>query len=253
MKKYTKSLVLLFTILLQTTPLLFSQSLQVYRNNAVVSFYAEDFHGKKTSNGEIFNMNALTCASKTLPFNTELKITNLKNGKTVVVRVNDRGPFIPDRELDLSKAAATKLGMINAGTAHVKIEIVKLGENTKLSRETAASADKIMTQRFGPNWNKNHTASTGTSKHSDANKKTVLSAPENSLFEIQVASFSTKENAQKCCKKLSEAGIKNIFIRSNKEIFRVVIKNIPKNQLSKIENSLKQCEYKDYIIRIMQK
>ena len=108
-------------------------ALTLYKNDVTASYYAEKFHGKRTSNGEIFNMNDLTCAHKSLPFNTILKVTNLSNGKSVQVRVNDRGPFVAGREIDLSKAAAKKLGMINSGTAKVKIQIVKMGKNDKLS------------------------------------------------------------------------------------------------------------------------
>ena len=83
-------------------------ALTLYKNDVTASYYAEKFHGKRTSNGEIFNMNDLTCAHKSLPFNTILKVTNLSNGKSVQVRVNDRGPFVAGREIDLSKAAAKK-------------------------------------------------------------------------------------------------------------------------------------------------
>src|SRR5574344_566474 len=81
-------------------------SLSLYKNNLVASYYAKDFHRKKTSNGEYFNMNSFTCAHKSLPFNTIIKVTNISNGKSVNVRVNDRGPFVLNREIDLSKAAA---------------------------------------------------------------------------------------------------------------------------------------------------
>jgi rare lipoprotein A len=86
------------------------------------SYYGEDFHGKKTASGEVFNMWDYTCAHKTLPFNTKLKVTNLKNKKTVIVRVNDRGPFVRGRIIDLSFAAAKKIGMIKDGIIKVKIE-----------------------------------------------------------------------------------------------------------------------------------
>ena len=122
---------------------------EVYKTGVTASYYAEDFHGKRTSNGERFNMNDYTCAHKSLPFNTILKVTNLANGKTCEVRVNDRGPFVASREIDLSKAAAIKLGMIGSGTTKVKLEIVKKGANTKLSQQTAASASKIMTKLGG--------------------------------------------------------------------------------------------------------
>ena len=98
----------------------------ILKSNAVASFYAEQYHGKKTSNGEIFNMNDLTAAHKTLPFGTVLKVTNLANGKSVQVRVNDRGPFVAGREIDLSKEAARRLDMISSGTANVKIVVLQL-------------------------------------------------------------------------------------------------------------------------------
>lgn len=88
------------------------------------SYYGEAFNGRPTSSGEIFNMNAYTAAHKTLPFGTFLEVTNLENGKKVVVRVNDRGPFVPNREIDLSKAAAKSLGMISRGITRVSIKKV---------------------------------------------------------------------------------------------------------------------------------
>ena len=112
---------------------------EIYKANAEASFYADKFHGRKTANGEIFNMYDYTAAHKTLPFNTILKVTNIANGKSVTVRVNDRGPFVQGREIDLSKAAAQKLDMIGDGTAQVSIEILQLGADTKISSVTAAS------------------------------------------------------------------------------------------------------------------
>ena len=88
------------------------------------SYYGEAFNGRPTSSGEIFDMNAYTAAHKTLPFGTFLEVTNLENGKKVVVRVNDRGPFVANREIDLSKAAAESLGMISRGVTRVSIKKV---------------------------------------------------------------------------------------------------------------------------------
>lgn len=85
------------------------------------SYYADYFHGRTTANGETFNMHAMTAAHKTLPFGTQLRVTNESNGESVVVRVNDRGPFIRGRGIDLSKGAAQQIGMINAGVARVQV------------------------------------------------------------------------------------------------------------------------------------
>ncbi|HOA05568.1 MAG TPA: septal ring lytic transglycosylase RlpA family protein [Candidatus Fermentibacter daniensis] len=88
------------------------------------SFYAEAFHGRRTASGEIYDMNSMTCAHRTLPFGTILDVENLENGSTVTVRVNDRGPFVGGRIIDLSRAAADRLGMIGPGTSEVVLRVV---------------------------------------------------------------------------------------------------------------------------------
>lgn len=91
----------------------------------LASWYGEDFHGKLTSNMEIYNMNDMTAAHKTLPFGTRVIVTNLNNNKSVTVRINDRGPFVEGRDIDLSYAAAKVLGMIEPGVVPVTIEVLK--------------------------------------------------------------------------------------------------------------------------------
>jgi rare lipoprotein A len=88
------------------------------------SYYADKFHGRKTANGEIFNMHDLTAAHKTLPFGTIVRVTNLGNNKSVKLRINDRGPFVKDRIIDVSLAAAKELDMLGSGTAEVRIDII---------------------------------------------------------------------------------------------------------------------------------
>lgn len=88
------------------------------------SWYGKQFQGKQTANGERFDMHKLTAAHRRLPFNTKVRVTNLKNGRSVTVRINDRGPFSGNRILDLSYAAAAQLKMIQSGTANVSIEII---------------------------------------------------------------------------------------------------------------------------------
>lgn len=94
----------------------------------VASYYADDYHGKLTSNGEVFNMNDLTAAHRTFPFGTNLRVTNLENRKTVVVRINDRGPFKDGRIIDLSLAAAKEIDLVRNGTARVKLEVLQWGD-----------------------------------------------------------------------------------------------------------------------------
>lgn len=98
------------------------------RGTMRASWYGPKFHGKFTANGEVYDQMALTAAHKYLTFGTLLKVTNPKNGKSVIVRINDRGPYIEGRELDLSKGAAIELGMLEKGVARVKIQEITPGE-----------------------------------------------------------------------------------------------------------------------------
>ena len=95
---------------------------QIWYGNA--SWYGPYWHGRMTSNGEKFNKNKLTAAHRTLPFNTRVKVTNLKNNKSVVVRVNDRGPFKPGRIIDLSEKAADKIDGKKQGISYVKVQVL---------------------------------------------------------------------------------------------------------------------------------
>lgn len=98
--------------------------------DGVASFYADDYHGKQTSNGETFNMNDLTAAHRTFPFGTKVRVTNIENKKSVIVRINDRGPFREGRIIDLSLAAAKELDLLKVGTARVKLEVLEWGDGS---------------------------------------------------------------------------------------------------------------------------
>ena len=146
------------------------------------SWYGPDFHGKLTSNGETYNMWDMTAAHKTLPMNTIVKVTNKRNGMTTVVRINDRGPFVATRIIDLSKAAANKINMIGHGTAPVELEI--LGFERK-------GSTKIPT------------------------KKQLKKSPQKKAiggFALQIASFSKIEGALKTQEKYNgKDGYKTII------------------------------------------
>ncbi len=95
-----------------------------YEAEGMASWYGKRFHGRKTASGERFNQNALTCAHRTLPFGSRLKVTNLDNHQEVEVRVNDRGPFIRSRIVDLSRAAAKALDFLGQGMARVRLQLL---------------------------------------------------------------------------------------------------------------------------------
>lgn len=92
--------------------------------SGVASWYGGKFHGRRTASGETYNQHAMTAAHRTLPFGTEVVVTNEATGKSVVVRINDRGPFTGGRVIDLSHKAASQIGMINSGTARVTLEVI---------------------------------------------------------------------------------------------------------------------------------
>ena len=102
----------------------------------ISSFYAEDFHGKLTANGEVYDMYGLTAAHKTMPLNTICRVTNLENNKSLILRINDTGPYIKGRILDCSYGAAKKLDFINQGTTKVKIEVIEWGDDKYMKHRT---------------------------------------------------------------------------------------------------------------------
>jgi rare lipoprotein A len=133
--KISKSVLAVFILLGWAAPLsgdnADKQSLRIAKatvkpETGIASYYGEKYHGRQTANGEIFNMNELTAAHPKLKFGTKVKVTHLANHRTVTVRINDRGPFVKGRVIDLSQAAAEELQMIRAGLAEVKLEIVTL-------------------------------------------------------------------------------------------------------------------------------
>ena len=99
-----------------------------YRESITASWYGGEFHGRRTANGEVYDMHGLTAAHRTIPFDTYLLVTSRENGRSVKVKVNDRGPFVRGRSIDLSYGAAKRLDMIGTGTAKVDIEIISLDE-----------------------------------------------------------------------------------------------------------------------------
>lgn len=109
--------------------------------DGIASWYGPGFHGKKTSNGETYDQNGFTAAHKTLPMNTILSVTNLNNGRKTTVRINDRGPFVNDRIIDLSKGAASHIDMIASGTAPVRLEVIGFGSSDGTHQAVSSNVD----------------------------------------------------------------------------------------------------------------
>ncbi|MEJ2284633.1 MAG: septal ring lytic transglycosylase RlpA family protein, partial [Desulfobacterales bacterium] len=119
-----------------------------FRQRGIASWYGKDFHGKKTSNGDIYNMYAMTAAHKTLPLGTFVRVRNLENNHEVEVRVNDRGPFVRGRIIDLSYAAAKDIGIVGPGTA--RVEVVALG--TPVSTDAGSSTSYVQGDYYSGNF-----------------------------------------------------------------------------------------------------
>lgn len=167
-----------------------------YSEKGLASYYADRFDGRKTASGEIFRNTKMTAAHKKLPFGTMLKVTNLKNGKTVIVRVNDRGPYAHGRIIDLSKAAAGKIGMIEDGLAEVRIESVTSDEESQESIALETNGNNKHTSKVISIW--------GTER-------------EASGFGIQLASFENRESAIDYGKDIYDKGVELPLIKMHTE------------------------------------
>lgn len=162
----------------------------------IASWYGPGFHGKKTSNGETYNQYSFTAAHKTLPMNTVLSVTNLNNGLKTQVRINDRGPFVDNRIIDLSKAAAEQIDMLQNGTAPVRLEVIGFG--------SVDDAGSIV----------HHNESFGYSGDIVNNGMTY----EGGTFMVQIGAFRYKEGADKTAQKYSSyQGYKAVVRTSSKD------------------------------------
>lgn len=195
-----------------------ANTVSVYKSNAVASYYADKFHGRKTSSGETFDMYAMTAAHKTLPFGTMVKVTNLANGKSVVVRINDRGPFVAGREIDVSKAAARQLDMIGTGTARVSLQIIggKEGSGSTVSEST---------------------------------KKVAPTSSKGQRWDIQLGAFNSRVNAEVFAKKAQKAGIQNLAYQTTKDVTRVVIRDLSSEQVAPQLEILETKGFTEYLVK----
>jgi rare lipoprotein A len=177
------------------------QSSNGYRERGVASWYGQDFHGKPTSSGEIYNMHGMTAAHKTLPLPTWVEVTNQVNGRSVILKVNDRGPFVGDRIIDLSYKAALELDMIRSGTARVSVRA--LGAPAAVPASPAPVVASVTEQVSRPGFAIISEAEADTLQPGDL--------PGEGLF-AQVGAFGDRNNALRFVAELKGAGFTNTFI-----------------------------------------
>jgi rare lipoprotein A len=170
-----------------------------YKETGIASWYGPDFNGHPTSNGEVYDMHGQTAAHKLLPMNTMLLVSNLENGKNTIVRVNDRGPFVQGRIVDLSYTAAKKLDLVDNGTA--KVQVTALGQGDNPSGNNDAANSQVTSNSRDINYNLGD-------------------------FYVQIGAFGQKNNAVKLQKKFSDIGHATViqeFFSQKSILYRVCV------------------------------
>ncbi len=205
-----------------------------YDQTGIASWYGKKFHGLRTANGEIYDMHALSAAHKTLPLPTLMRVTNLENGRSITVRVNDRGPFVKDRLIDLSYAAATALGYAKQGTAHVRVQSLQIAPSSQ--QQTLAMGAKL--------------------KAADQPNSITVSSPDKlsapataatgKIF-VQLGAFGSKDNASRLQNKLKTSfpAAHTVTIqRAKKTLYRVRIG--PFEDMIRIEQTVLSLQQKGF-------
>ena len=180
-----------------------------YSERGVASWYGQKFHGRLTSNRETYDMYAMTAAHKTLPLPSYVRVRNLRNNESIVVRVNDRGPFIHNRIIDLSYAAALRLDMVRDGTSLVEV--------TAISFDEPAGDRPTRSVSRPPPPEPTAVAAPPPTPAQTAEPEPLLEKQENSVF-VQVGAFGSRDNAERRHMLLSDRGIGNAFVHTDSSV-----------------------------------
>jgi rare lipoprotein A len=191
-----------------------------YRARGVASWYGKKFHGQKTSSGEIYDMFGMTAAHPTLPIPSYVRVTNPSNEKSVVLRINDRGPFHAGRLIDLSWTAAAKLGYIGSGSTLVEVESIVPGQDTQLASAKSGGQSRPLLAKAPPQEDPVARIAEATTP-----KPTPLAAvQESSGHYLQLGAFGSRDNAEalqsRLSRELGQLG-ERLTIRSSGSLFRV--------------------------------
>lgn len=179
---------------------------QVFRETGVSSWYGKDFHGRKTANGETYDMYGLTAAHRTLPLGTYIRVTNLENYRSAKVKVNDRGPYAKSRVLDLSYGAAKELGFVAQGTTQVRIESLDPIQNAALytvqvgsfsEPENAKLLKERLSRRYGSISIVSYESNIGT------------------FYRVRVGAYASEEKAEAVASKLTLEGVEPLVVRKD--------------------------------------
>ncbi len=174
------------------------------------SYYAGKFQGRLTANGERFDTYRFTAAHKTLPFNTIVRVTNMESGDSTYVRINDRGPFVEGRVIDMSRIAASEIGMVGSGVARVKVEVIRIGD--------------------------------GATYHNTG-------IPPGSEVAIQVASYSDPDNARRTAELLKRSGFETELEHYKEQFIRVLVQSIAPEDIETAKLRLATIGFTEVLVR----
>lgn len=191
-----------------------------YSATGKASWYGKKFHGYKTSNGEIFDMYKMSAAHRTLPIPSYVRVTNLSNGRSGIVRVNDRGPFHSERIMDLSYAAAVKLDMVRSGTAKIRIEVIEPSTNAYAAREADSDQLERPAKKSASNTTSKSKKTSSTTASSSEPQKTPVA--DGSAY-LQAGAFKSQDSASALRDKLVNLTGKPVNIDSLQGLFKVRI------------------------------
>jgi rare lipoprotein A len=205
------------------------------------SYYNDKYHRQPTASGELYDKGAMTAAHKQLPFGTMIKVTRLDNGKSVIVRVNDRGPFKAGRIVDLSRVAAEKIGLITDGVTNVKLEIIDKESEKELAVKTQKSTKKevakpVKTKSNSPKMKSKNvsqkTTNTYTNKvgEMDGFYKVSMEKVPSGNYSVQVGTYNSYENMMNQVAKLHEKWFSDVIVQvdnsTGTKIYKVCVGNL---------------------------
>jgi rare lipoprotein A len=217
----------------------------------LASFYDDKFNGRITASGELFDQSKLTAAHRTFPFGTRVAVTNINNKKTVELIINDRGPYVKDRIIDVSKKAAQELGFVGKGTANVKVEVIKLGDSTPIAAsqkqkakepekkesetkktEAKKTAGETVTYNAEPQQASKGTVAAEALEYFMLDSKQI----EPMGFGIQVASYQEASNLIKRCSEIKSLTTKDVIVQvgdsQGKKVYRIIIGTFATRELA---------------------
>ncbi len=174
----------------------------------IASWYGEPFHGRKTANGETYDMHGISAAHQHLPLGSVVRVTNLDNGRQIEVRINDRGPFVGGRILDLSYGAAQRLGMAKAGLAKIKLEVLSIDRSQLSRRYYGRQSWTVQAGAFRDLGN----ADDRQSQLEAAGYTVQRSTGPNGVIRLRVGEFNKKSHAQRVLVKLRQLGIEGVVV-----------------------------------------